>query len=99
MSIGITDPDIRKVLCAYGRTGRKSSSTVAGGSLNDAGKTLITEGGQGYGRKRKSREHDLDTPLPTKQEDKIAIPLEFGEVEEDYVRVEKLGLFEICQSI
>lgn len=74
VSIGITDPDVRKTLVAYGRSGK--------------GKSTVTDVGTGYaGRKRKmtTKDSDLDSPLPTKAQEKEAISLEFHEETEDYV--------------
>ena len=74
VAIGVTDPDVRKTLVAYGRSGK--------------GKTKIHDVGSGYGTKRRlGRESDLDAPLPTKAEEKEVIRLEFDEVTEDYVRL------------
>lgn len=70
VAAGVTDPDVRKAIVAYGRTGK--------------GKTLISDSG-GIKRKRKTRESDLDAPLPMKAEEREAIKLEFNEELEDYV--------------
>ena len=73
VSIGITDPDVRKTLVAYGRSGK--------------GKSTITDLGTGYaGKKRKlGKDSDLDSPLPTKAQQKEVMSLEFNEETEDYV--------------
>ena len=70
VAAGVTDPDVRKTLVAYGRSGR--------------GKTTVTNAG-GYNRKRKGRESDLDLPLPIKAEERVAISLNFNEETEDFV--------------
>jgi hypothetical protein len=73
VSIGITDPDVRKTLVAYGRSGK--------------GKSTVTDIGTGYaGKKRKlPKDSDLDSPLPTKAQQKEVMSLEFNEELEDYV--------------
>lgn len=74
VSAGVTDPETRKQLVAYGRTGKGRKPT-----------TIRDVGGQGQGKKRKSRESDLDRPLPVKAEERVALSLDFEEVMEDFV--------------
>lgn len=74
VAAGVTDPETRKQLISYGRSGKaKAGSSSASGSLGPAGK------------KRKAWGSDLDKPLPVKAEEKQAISLDFEEVMEDYV--------------
>lgn len=71
VAAGVTDPDVRKDLVAFGRSGK--------------GKTVIVDSGGNY-RKRKGRDGDLDAPLPDKPAAKEAMSLDFQEETEDYVR-------------
>ncbi|KAK9897322.1 hypothetical protein P389DRAFT_183270 [Cystobasidium minutum MCA 4210] len=75
VAAGVTDPDTRKQLVAYGRSG-KSKLGSSSGSLGASGPA---------GKKRKAWGSDLDKPLPVKAEEKEAISLDFEEVTEDYL--------------
>ena len=83
VAAGVTDPDVRKMLVAFGRSGRgtRTAGTSAGsGAVADVG----SDGGR-TGRKRKmqTKDSDLDRPLPTALEDRPALSLEFNEELED----------------
>lgn len=73
VAAGVTDPDTRKQIVAYGRSGK---GRVLGANASTQGSA---------GKKRKSKDSDLDKPLPVKAEEKQAISLDFEEVMEDYV--------------
>lgn len=76
VAAGVTDPETRKQIIAWGRSGRSrtTSGSTSGSPSNGA-----------PGKKRKAKGSDLDKPLPVKAEEKEAISLEFDEVMEDYV--------------
>lgn len=76
VAAGVLDPETRKQIIAWGRSGR--SRTVSGNSNGSSSSTAP-------GKKRKAKGSDLDKPLPVKAEEKEAISLEFDEVMEDYV--------------
>lgn len=70
VSAGIKDFDVRKILIAYGRSGK--------------GKTVVSDEG-GHHRKRKTKDSDLDTPLRDGPEEQEVMSLDFQEETEDYV--------------
>lgn len=77
VAAGVTDPETRKQLVAWGRTGK--SRVASGQNGSGAASPGI--------KKRKGKGSDLDKPLPVKAEEKEAISLEFDEVLEDYVSI------------
>ena len=78
VAAGVTDPETRKQIIAYGRSGKgrtpNSGNSSASGAL-----------GGSPGKWKRPKGSDLDKPLPVKAEEKEAISLEFDEVLEDYV--------------
>lgn len=83
VAAGVTDPESRKQIIAWGRTGR--SRTTTGSSTGSHNTFGGGSSGGTAGKKRKAKGSDLDKPLPVKAEEKQAISLEFDEVLEDYV--------------
>lgn len=71
VAAGVTDFETRKVLMGYGRTGK--------------GKTKVEDLGDGVYRRKRTKDSDLDDPLPKELQKKQAISLEFNEIPEDYV--------------